>query len=315
MICTTSLFAARAERARLTIADNKVSVAGQPTAAGATIAAGETIVTGSRSRAELTLPDGSVVRIGQGSSFTYNGSKLVLNQGTALIRVAQKNTTVVTGSRTYSGGPAVVSVQASKGNDGIFVLQGGGKVNGATLIAGQTSVLEHGKDRTFTFDLQKMVATSSLVTKFPQTPWIVQTAALGAIQHQLLAGTIVQSAQSVKGGQQVAAANATSGLVSSRAAGQLISKNTAKLVSTGAGGVLIVNGNGSPAFGGTLSAGGSTLTLDNSNGGAVTNLSAGSLSLGSGYVATISGASTFTGATFITSGGTISASNLIKGLM
>src|ERR1043166_5986610 len=90
--CTATSFAGRADPARLTIAGSKVSVAGQPAAAGTTISAGDTIVTDPGSRAELTLPDGTVVRIGQGSSFTYTGSKLVLNRGSALIRVAHKNT-------------------------------------------------------------------------------------------------------------------------------------------------------------------------------------------------------------------------------
>ena len=309
--CTADSWAARTVTARLTIADNKVSVAGQAAGAGATIAAGDTIVTGSRSRAELTLADGTVVRIGQGSSFTFTGSKLVLNQGSVLLRIARKNTAVVAGSRSYTGGPAVVSAQASKGYDGLFVLQGGGNVNGMPLIAGQTSVLEKGKDRTFSFDLQKLVGTSSLVTKFPQTPWIAQTEALASLQHQLLAGKIVQAAQSGKSGQQGAVANATSGLVSSRVASQPISKGTANLVSTGAGGVLIVNGNGSRALGGTLSVSGSgralsaggTLTLNNSTGVVLT--SSGSVSLGSGGIATIDLTKTGLGSL----GGTLQISN------
>jgi filamentous hemagglutinin len=237
--CTAPSFAARAERARLTIAGSKVSVAGQPVAAGATIAAGDTIVTGSGSRAELTLPDGTVVRIGQGSAFTYAGPKLVLNKGTALFRVAHKNTTVTSGSRTYTGGPAVVSAQAANGHDGLFVLQGSGKVNGIALIAGQSSVLEKGKERTFTFDLQKLVGSSALVTKFPQTPWIAQAGATASVQHQLLTAKITPPHKGAQGG--VAGGN------SSRVPAQdIVSSSLARLVSTGAAGTSVASRSGVP---------------------------------------------------------------------
>ena len=244
--------------ARLTLADKKVSVAGQPAASGTTVAPGDTVVTGRGSHAELTLPDGTVVRIGQGSSFTYAGSKLVLNQGTALVRVAHKNTTVVSGSRSYTGGPAVVSAEASAKTDGLYILQGTGKVNGAPLIAGQTSVLDRGKDRTFTFDLQKMEASSALVKKFPQTPWIVQTEALATVQHQLLTAKINPGAQSGKGAQQTAA-----GGVASRVAAQdIVSSTVAKLVSSGAAGTFTVNRAGNPVgLSGTLQFTGSPVSL------------------------------------------------------
>ena len=244
--------------ARLTFADKKVSVAGQPAASGTTVAPGETVVTGRGSHAELTLPDGTVVRIGQASSFTYTGSKLVLNQGTALVRVAHKNTTVVSGSRTYSGGPAVVSMQAARGNDGLYILQGAGKVNGSPLIAGQTSVLDHGKDRTFTFDLQKLVGSSALVKKFPQTPWIVQTEALATVQHQLLTAKITPGAQSGKGAQLVA----SSGNASRVASQDIVSSTVAKLVSSGAAGTFTVNRAGNPVgLSGTLQFTGSPVSL------------------------------------------------------
>ena len=244
--------------ARLTLADKKVSVAGQPVASGTAVAPGDTVVTGRGSHAELTLPDGTVVRIGQGSSFTCAGSKLVLNQGTALVRVAHKNTTVVSGSRTYSGGPAVVSMQAAKGHDGLYILQGTGKVNGSPLIAGQTSVLDHGKDRTFTFDLQKLVGSSALVTKFPQTPWIVQTEALATVQHQLLTAKVSTGVQSGKGAQLVAAG----GNVSRGAAQDIVSSTVAKLVSSGAAGTFTVNRAGNPVgLNGTLQFTGSPVSL------------------------------------------------------
>jgi hypothetical protein len=242
LCCNIAAFAARNERPRLTLADNKVTVAGRPAASGISIAPGDTIVTGRRSHAELTLPDGTVVRIGQGSSFTYTGSKLVLNQGTALVRIAHKGTTVVSGSRTYTGGPAVVSAQASSGNDGLYVLHGSGKVNGAPLIAGQTSVLDHGKDRTFTFDLQKLVTTSALVTKFPQSPWVVQTQALASVQHQLLTAKITTAAQSQK---------AAAGGTASSASHAIVSSSLANRVSTGAAGTSLAGKPGSLQFTGS----------------------------------------------------------------
>ena len=270
--------AVKATGARLTIADNKVSVAGQPVASGTTIAPGDTITTGSRSRAELTLPDGTVVRIGQGSSFTYTGSKLVLNQGTALVHVTRKGTTVVSGSRSYTGGPAVISAEASKKTDGLYILQGSGKVNGAPLIAGQTSVLDRGKDRTFTFDLQKMVGSSALVTKFPQTPWVSQTQVLAGVQHQLLTAKVTPAG---KPGAPMASHD-------------IVSSKVANLVSTGAAGRSFAGRAGSPG---------------SSVGGAL-QLLGGPLSLGADKVAVIKSAaiSSFTnGGTLQLSGGSISS--------
>ncbi len=314
--------------ARLTLADKKVSVAGQPVASGTAVAPGETIVTGRGSHAELTLPDGTVIRIGQGSSFTYAGSKLVLNQGTALVRVAHKNTTVVSGSRTYSGGPAVVSMQAAKGSDGLYILQGTGKVNGASLIAGQSSVLDHGKDRTFTFDLQKLEGSSALVTKFPQTPWIAQAQSLATIQHQLLTTKITPTDKPGKGAPAgISPSVATRDIVSSGLASQIgagaggrsvafqvtgspvsLGENakafiksaaidspiSVAIIKTWAGLVILSTGgtltlNGGTLNGGTLNTGG-TLTIASSSGGTPTiNSSSG----GSGIA---SGSNTFTNA-------------------
>ena len=243
VFCTANSWAARSSGARLTIADNKVTIAGQPAASGTAITPGDTIVTGSRSRAELMLPDGTVVRIGQGSSFTYTGSKLVLNQGTALVHVTHKNTTVISGSRTYTGGPAVVSAEVSKKTDGLYILQGGGKVNGVTLIPGQTSVLDRGKDRTFTFDLQKMEASSALVTKFPQTPWIVQTETLGAVQHQLLTAKVTPAGKSrPQGGSQDNVSGSLASLVSTGAAGTSLASRTGSSNSPGGGALQLLGG-------------------------------------------------------------------------
>src|SRR5262245_4140466 len=119
--------AARVESARLTLAENDVAVAGKPLRAGATVRTGETIVTGARSRADLTLPSGAVVRIGQGSRFAFTGSRLELTQGSALCRLSRKSSVVSTPSRIFAGGPAVISVHASKGYEGLFVLEGNGK--------------------------------------------------------------------------------------------------------------------------------------------------------------------------------------------
>ena len=279
--------------ARLTLADKKVSVAGQPVASGTAVAPGETVVTGRGSHAELTLPDGTVIRIGQGSSFTYAGSKLVLNQGTALVRVAHKNTTVVSGSRTYSGGPAVVSMQAAKGNDGLYILQGTGKVNGASLIAGQSSVLDHGKDRTFTFDLQKLEGSSALVTKFPQTPWIAQAQSLATIQHQLLTSKITPTDKPGKG--------APAGISPSVATRDIVSSGLASQIGAGAGGRSVAfQVTGSPvSLGANATAFIKSAAIASSSGGTLT------LNSSSGGSGIASGSNTFTNAVNAVNAGTL----------
>ena len=292
--------------ARLTLADKKVSVAGQPVASGTAVAPGETIVTGRGSHAELTLPDGTVIRIGQGSSFTYAGSKLVLNQGTALVRVAHKNTTVVSGSRTYSGGPAVVSMQAAKGNDGLYILQGTGKVNGASLIAGQSSVLDHGKDRTFTFDLQKLEGSSALVTKFPQTPWIAQAQSLATIQHQWLTTKITPTDKPGKG--------APAGISPSVATRDIVSSGLASQIGAGAGGRSVAfQVTGSPvSLGANATAFIKSAAINSSISAAIIKTGAGLVILSTGGTLTLNGG-TLNGGTL--NGGTLNGGTLNGGTL
>lgn len=194
-LCTSASLAALGENAKLTVAENKVSIGGQPKAAGSTLAAGETIVTGARSRAEVTLPDGTVVRIGQASSFSFDGTKLVLSRGSALFHLTRKNTTIATPALVRTGQPGVVSVHASPSYNALFVLEGTDTVNGTPLVAGTAWVREGGAPRTFAFDLKKMTSTSTLVTKFAVTPWIANTQALATLQQKLVAANNANPAQ------------------------------------------------------------------------------------------------------------------------
>lgn len=316
-LCTSAALAAKNQTAKLTLADNKVTVAGQPKPIGSTIAPGETIVTGSRSRAEVTLPDGTVARIGQGSSFSFDGSKLTLNQGSALFNLTGKNTKIVTPALVRTGGAGVVSVHASPSYNALFDLKGTDTVNGTPLVAGQAWVRESGGPRTFTYDMQKMVGSSTLVTKFPQTPWVAQTAALASVQHQLIAaaqrGTNPGTAS---GSTTVAVANSGKppgflGRLASAFSGNSSPVGGAQSV---AGGTLAVNGNGARNTGATLDLGtrpafatGSaiTMTADFTQNLTVANaartISAGTLSIGNGNFATLSG----TAQNAVNAGGTL----------
>ena len=318
-VCTSASLAARVEGAKLTLAENKVSVASQPKGVGSTVAPGETIVTGARSRAELTLPDGTVVRIGQGSSFSFDGSKLTLNQGSALLYITGKNSKIVTPALTRTGSAGVVSVHASHDYNALFDLKGSDTVNGTKLIAGQAWVSERGATKTFTFDMQKMVGTSTLVTKFPQTPWVAQTTALASVQHQLIAAIKAQPASAALRPVITAAANGSTVVTVGRSSGtpgflgRLASAFSGK-PAAGAGtqgGTLTLSGTNTAGGGVTISGGltktgAATLVLNGASttAGAVTfssALNAGTLSIGNGTSATISGA----GLNTLASGGTL----------
>ena len=307
-LCASTALAAKNHAAKLTLAENKVTVAGQPKGVGSTIAPGETIVTGSHSRAEVTLPDGTVVRIGQGSSFSFDGSKLTLNQGSALFNIAGKNAKIVTPALVRTGSAGVVSVHASQSYNALFDLKGSDTVNGTPLVAGQAWVSERGAARTFTFDMQKMVGTSTLVTKFPPTPWVAQTAALASVQHQLIAAIKAQPALVSQRPAVTTAANGGTVVTVGRSGGtpgflgRLASAFSGKPATAAGtqGGTLqvsgggLVQGNGTISNGVTFNAGtpisGSTLVALRGN----TDTGAGTITLANNTALSASGTSAVT---------------------
>ena len=323
-LIATALFsshalAAKGGNAKLTLASSKVTVAGHSASVGSTIAPGETIVTGAHSRAEVTLSDGTVARIGQGSSFSFDGSKLTLNQGSALFNITGKSSKIVTPALVRTGGAGVVSVHASQDYNALFDLKGSDTVNGSPIVAGQAWVNERGTARTFTFDMQKMIGTSTLVTKFPQTPWVAQTTALASVQHQLIAAIKAQPASAALRPVITAAANGSTVVTVGRSSGtpgflgRLASAFSGK-PAAGAGtqgGTLTLSGTNTAGGGVTISGGltktgAATLVLNGASttAGAVTfssALNAGTLSIGNGTSATISGA----GLNTLASGGTL----------
>ena len=274
-LCTSASLAARGENAKLTVAENKVSIAGQPKAAGSTIAAGETIVTGARSRAEVTLPDGTVVRIGQASSFSFDGTKLVLSRGSALFHLTRKNTTIATPALVRTGQPGVVSVHASPSYNALFVLEGTDTVNGTPLVAGQAWVRDGSAPRTFAFDLKKMTSTSTLVTKFPVTPWIANTQALATLQQKLVAANAANPSQvqvvnrtangatNTAGAKGITLANGTAFAAVSRSGATTGILGAVRSFFSGG------NANGSASQGALTKGGGATLTLTQGSAGGI----------------------------------------------
>ena len=79
--------AANSNGARVTQVQKDASSAGVPLGNGDTAAAGAPVVTGANSRAELKLANGTTVRIGQGSTFSFDGANLSLSQGSALFKL------------------------------------------------------------------------------------------------------------------------------------------------------------------------------------------------------------------------------------
>ena len=295
-LCAIPSHAASSAGARVTQAQKDVSSAGVPLASGDTPAAGAPVVTGANSRAELKLANGTTVRIGQGSSFSFDGANLSLKQGSALFKLGGGKAKIITPSLGCTAGTGVISTHSAKNYEACFVIEGSATVNGVALKTGEGYVRENGSARKIAFDVKRMLDTSFLVTKFPRTPWVVEAFAAAAIQSELLAANRAQSAL-LSGRAPVNAAAVAAG--KNRTALPLVA--SAVRGSQGGGGAAsaVVSNAASGVSGGTL-----TVSSGSSVSAGVITTGAGTLFLGNS--STYSGG-TVSGATLITSGGTLIA--------
>ncbi len=285
--------------ARVTQAQKDVSSAGAPLQTGDTPATGVPVVTGANSRAELKLANGTTVRIGQGSSFSFDGGNLSLKQGSALFKLGGGKAKITTPSLGCTAGTGVISTHSAKNYEACFVIEGSAVVNGVSLKTGEGYVRENGSARKIAFDVKRMLDTSFLVTKFPKTPWVVEAFAAAAIQSELLAANRAQSAllsgrtpvnAAAAGKVHAASGSVASAVRNSQGAGTAaIASSSAARVS---GGTLVVS-SGASVSGGVITTGAGTLSLGTSNtysGGSGATLNVG----GSGATVYVGGMRQFT---------------------
>ncbi len=147
---------------------------------------GETAVrTGRRSRAELTFPNDSIVRLGSNSLFNFHESTRVIDLRSGTILVDQPSfrgrTTIRTAGVTAAiTGTTVMCeyVPGAPGNMKVFVLEGGLTLSLDALPSGNVR-LESGEmtafrldtkspPEVFVFDIQRLMKTSILVNIDPQ---------------------------------------------------------------------------------------------------------------------------------------------------
>ncbi|NBT47945.1 MAG: hypothetical protein EBT07_09035, partial [Actinobacteria bacterium] len=184
----------------------------EPAAVGDVIAGGGRITTQGQSLAELKFPDGSVIRIGNNSTFSFdpNDRTVRLDRGTALVSTPPKaeGINIVSGgvSGTVGGDPAgktflVTAYSAESGGAkgaptggfGLMVLQGSSATtvsapSGSVSIAPGQFALVGGKmdgaPKVLTVDVGQVFRSSPLVNSFPE-PLPTKGAILStAIQQQ-----------------------------------------------------------------------------------------------------------------------------------
>ena len=184
----------------------------EPAAVGDVIAGGGKITTQGQSLAELKFPDGSVIRIGNNSTFSFdpNDRTVRLDRGTALVSTPPKaeGINIVSGgvSGTVGGDPAgktflVTAYPAESGGAkgaptggfGLMVLQGSSPTtvaapSGSVSIAPGQFALVGGKmdgaPKVLTVDVGQVFRSSPLVNSFPE-PLPTKGAILStAIQQQ-----------------------------------------------------------------------------------------------------------------------------------
>jgi hypothetical protein len=133
------------------------------------------VVTGDKSRAELKFNDGSVVRLGQFTVFTFKeGTRDIdLKQGSALMNVPKGmgRTNIKAAAVTAAITGTTVLFQVFDGFGAIYVYEGTVEgPNGQVLGPGEVLIFENGKYRKEEFDISQGVKSAGLFTKFTASP-------------------------------------------------------------------------------------------------------------------------------------------------
>jgi hypothetical protein len=151
------------------------SAATTPAKAGTVIEDGEYLKTGVKSRAELSLADQSITRLGANTIFNYSvaNNEVDLQAGTILFSKPKdgKEMTIKTASVTAAivGTTGFVSLRNKALLFGLIEGRARVTVGGAVYPIGAGEILQllpGGKPQVFFYDVPKFLATSPLVTKY-----------------------------------------------------------------------------------------------------------------------------------------------------
>lgn len=133
------------------------------------------VLTGDKSRAELKFNDGSVVRLGQFTVFSFiEGTRDVeLRQGSALMNVPKGmgRTNIKAAAVTAAITGTTVLFQVFDNFGSIYVYEGSVEgPNGLILGPGDALIFENGKYRVEKFDVRQGVNTAALFIRFTASP-------------------------------------------------------------------------------------------------------------------------------------------------
>jgi hypothetical protein len=176
------------DRATITYLQNDVAVAdvkmlntsgGQVNKTAATlnqpVTRDNAIITGDKSRVEMKFNDGSVVRLGQFTVFSFKeGTRDInLKQGSALMNVppGMGRTNIKAAAVTAAITGTTVLFQAFENYVGIYVYEGTVTIPPNFVMGpGEALIFENGKFRVEKFDIRQGVNTAALFTKFTESP-------------------------------------------------------------------------------------------------------------------------------------------------
>lgn len=176
------------DRATITFMQNDVSVAdvklmGQengkinktPASVNQPVTKDNAVITGDKSRVELKFNDGSVVRLGQFTVFSFKeGSRdITLKQGSALMNVPKGmgTTNVKAASVTAAITGTTVLFQAYENYAAIYVYEGTVTIPPNLVLGpGDSLIFEGDQFRTEKFDVKQAVGGGALFSKFIDSP-------------------------------------------------------------------------------------------------------------------------------------------------
>ncbi|MCU0792206.1 MAG: FecR family protein [Opitutaceae bacterium] len=143
----------------------------RPAALDQSVPDNQAVLTGRKSRAEITLNDGTIARVGQLSSFTYGkGTRLLqLKQGSALFVVPPGlgGTSVQAGAVTAAITGTTLLAQVFADRVVIYVYEGTVEVAGLSVGAGQFATIPNaGAPSLANFNVARGIDTAALFSKF-----------------------------------------------------------------------------------------------------------------------------------------------------
>ncbi len=141
-LSATGAHAARFSAAKITRAINDVRVflssgGSRPANIGYTVDRDNSVLTGKKSRAELTFPDDSIIRLGQNTSFSFLGGRREINVGEGTVLLQQPKWRGRTKIRTAAVSAAITGTTVIVESSPLPDKKGFGKKRGEVVAAAE----------------------------------------------------------------------------------------------------------------------------------------------------------------------------------